>query len=100
MRRKTKILDKTQTIDPQNINPGPGTYENPEIQYGSTASRFSKISYSSGRSGRFMNPGNHYVDVDNKVPGPATYNEISNLSNAGKYIVSAHKGGTKAKFDS
>ena len=57
MRKKTKILDKSATIEPQNINPGPGTYENPEIQYGSTASRFTKISYSLGKSHRFMNPG-------------------------------------------
>ena len=40
------------------------------------------------------------LDVDNKVPGPASYHDISNLSNVGKYIVSSHRGGTKAKFDS
>ena len=57
MRKKTKILDKTATIDAQNINPGPGAYENPEIQYGSTASKFMKISYSSGKSHRFTNSG-------------------------------------------
>ena len=29
MRKKTKVLDATMTIDNQNINPGPGTYDNP-----------------------------------------------------------------------
>ena len=29
MRKKTKVLDLTMTIENQNINPGPGTYANP-----------------------------------------------------------------------
>ena len=33
------------------------------------------------------------------MPGPGKYNDISQLSSAGKYIVSAHQGGTMAKFD-
>jgi hypothetical protein len=37
--------------------------------------------------------------LDNKVPGPGIYNDVSNLSNVGKYIVSSHQGGTRAKFD-
>ena len=30
MRKKTKVIDKTMTIENQNDNPGSGTYENPE----------------------------------------------------------------------
>ena len=29
LRPKTKIIDKRQSIEPQNKNPGPGQYENP-----------------------------------------------------------------------
>ena len=61
MRKKTKVLDKSMTIDNQNINPGPGSYENPEIQLGSKATRFSRISYSSSKSNRFMNSGRFFL---------------------------------------
>jgi len=37
--------------------------------------------------------------LDNKIPGPGVYNDVSKLSKVGKYIVSSHLGGTKAKFD-
>jgi len=30
MRRKTRVIDKTMSIDSQNNNPGAGRYENPE----------------------------------------------------------------------
>ncbi len=30
MRSKTRTLDKTMSIEPQNNNPPPGNYENPE----------------------------------------------------------------------
>ena len=30
MRPKTRTLDKTMSIEPQNVNPGAGRYENPE----------------------------------------------------------------------
>lgn len=29
MRHKTTMMDKTKTIEPQNRNPGPGSYLNP-----------------------------------------------------------------------
>lgn len=32
-------------------------------------------------------------------PGPGSYNDVSNLSNVGKYILSTSRGGTNAKFD-
>jgi hypothetical protein len=57
------------------------------------------VSFSAPRSKRFGDSGKKYVNLDNKVPGPGIYNDVSNLSNVGKYIVSSHHGGTKAKFD-
>ena len=30
MRKKTKVIDKTMSIESQNENPGSGRYENPE----------------------------------------------------------------------
>jgi hypothetical protein len=39
------------------------------------------------------------LNIDNKIPGPGNYKELSNLSNVGKYVVSSHIGGTKAIFD-
>lgn len=37
--------------------------------------------------------------IEKQVPGPGKYKDISNLSAVGKYVVSSHRGGTKAKFD-
>jgi hypothetical protein len=37
--------------------------------------------------------------VDNFVPGPGNYQDVSSLSKVGKYILSSHSGGTKAIFD-
>lgn len=31
LRRKTKVIDKKMSIEPQNNNPGSGAYENPEM---------------------------------------------------------------------
>ena len=33
------------------------------------------------------------------MPGPGNYENPTNLSSQGKYIMSSHQGGTKAKFD-
>lgn len=33
-----------------------------------------------------------------RSPGPGVYNDVSSLSNVGKYIVSTSRGGTNAKF--
>lgn len=41
----------------------------------------------------------HDKNTDNKVPGPAAYTDVGNFSKVGRYIVSSHRGGTKAKFD-
>lgn len=37
---------------------------------------------------------------DNRVPGPGDYDNSTSLSNVGKYVMSSHRGGTYAKFDS
>ena len=42
---------------------------------------------------------NNYFIKDNNVPGPAQYENATNLSNVGKYVISNQKGGTYAKFD-
>ena len=55
MRKKTQVHDKSMTIEPQTSNPGPGSYENPEIDLNrsSFSSKFQRLSYSSGKSNRF-----------------------------------------------
>lgn len=40
-----------------------------------------------------------YFIIENCVPGPGNYKEVSSLSKIGKYILSNHTGGTKAIFD-
>ena len=54
MRPKTKIINKTLTLEPQNSNPGPGDYNNPELNYASRSSKFSHISYGTSKSQRFI----------------------------------------------
>lgn len=56
LREKTKMIDKSMTIDPQNVNPGPGSYINPEMEHKESfkvASKFQNISYGQSRSKRF-----------------------------------------------
>ena len=55
MRQKTKVHDKSMTIDAQTTTPGPGNYENPEIDMNrsSFSSKFQRLSFSPGKSGRF-----------------------------------------------
>lgn len=59
LRQKTTIFDKTKTIEPQNKNPGPGSYNNPELESSSSkrASKFQNISYGQSKSVRFMPAG-------------------------------------------
>ena len=63
MRKKTKLLDKSMTIENQNNNPGPGNYDNPELHLGSTASRYAKISYGTSRSKRFDSSGSYNFNI-------------------------------------
>ncbi len=56
LRPKTTIIDKTKTIEPQNMNPGPGSYLNPELNpEGSSkhTSKFQNITYGQSKSVRF-----------------------------------------------
>jgi len=56
LRQKTKLLDKSMTIEPQNKNPGPGAYINPELDSKPSfkhISKFQNISYGQSRSKRF-----------------------------------------------
>ena len=90
---RTKPIDLTRTIEPQNNNPSPAHYQNnPELHKTLYASQFKRIGYSYSKSKRFLNG-------DNKVPGPGDYDNPTNLSNVGKYLISSHRGGTNAKFD-
>lgn len=58
MREKTRVHDKTRTIQPQNSNPGPADYENnPEMSKTLYSSHFSRIGYSNSKSKRFLNSG-------------------------------------------
>ena len=64
MRKKTKPMDKTMSLDPEELNPGPGAYENPEIDLkkSSYSSRFNRLSYSSSRSKRFGDYGKFFCN--------------------------------------
>lgn len=99
---KTNMPDKSKTIEPQNNNPGPGNYENPEIDVKSRYSSKYSINggYTTTRAKRFRSEGNILsLWKDNYVPGPGRYEDVSKLSKVGKYVLSNHIGGTKAAFD-
>ncbi len=56
LRQKTKIMDKSMTIEPLNTNPGPGSYLNPELESKPSfkiISKFQNLSYGQARSRRF-----------------------------------------------
>jgi hypothetical protein len=60
LRQKTRVLDKSMTIEPQNRNPGPGTYLNPELDPQPSfknISKFHNLSYGQSRSKRFDSSG-------------------------------------------
>ena len=41
-----------------------------------------------------------YTYKETISPGPGKYQDLNSMSKTGKYIISKHEGGTKAKFDS
>lgn len=95
LREKTAVIDKSMTIDPQNKNPGPGSYLNPEMESKPSfkaISKFTNLSYGQSRSRRFDSS-------ETITPGPGKYKDLSNIPKTGIYILSQNKGGTKAKFD-
>ena len=58
MGSRTKLLNKSMTIDPQNNNPGPGDYAN---SWGlQNNSQSANIRFSADKSQRFPNYGDHY----------------------------------------
>lgn len=60
MRPKTKMINKTMTIEAQNSNPGPGNYDNPEISSQSHfSSKFATISYGTSKTQRFQTESTH-----------------------------------------
>lgn len=63
MGSRTKILDKSMTIDALNDNPGPSDYRNPEINNKSTKilGGSLKINFSASKSKRFPSAGSGYI---------------------------------------
>lgn len=73
MRERTRVHDKTRTIEPQNANPGPERYENnPEMSKTLYSSHFSRIGYSNSKSRRFLNPGTSFPTQTTACPGQPT----------------------------
>lgn len=76
MRSRTKVHNKSLTIEPLNDNPGPGQYESLQ-----SIRKFSKIdnsmhgnlNFSLDKSRRFPNFSTFHKYIDNRIPGPATY---------------------------
>ena len=55
MRNKTKVLDRSMTLDPERENPGPGSYYKPKTD--TRVSKYADIAYGISRDRRFSNPG-------------------------------------------
>ena len=83
------------TLDPEKMNPGPGTYQEPSD---SKVSKFTHIAYGTSRSDRFLSHGNFLAYSANGVPGAGHYKNEEPISDKGKYTNSKHFGGTQAKF--
>lgn len=96
LRSRTKIQERSMTLDPETNNPGPGTYKGADAP---KVSKFNKISYSTSRSKRFSSDGTNNFYVDNKVPGVGKYEQMVNISGSGKYANAKYRGGTQAKFN-
>ena len=50
MRTKTKVLDRSMTLDPEKLNPGPGSYNKSSS---SRVTKFVELSYGTSRNKRF-----------------------------------------------
>lgn len=100
MSLKTRPTDLTKTIEAQNHNPSPAEYENnPEMSKTLFGSHFKSTSFSQSKSKRFFKAGTPMLRLDNKIPGPGDYENPTNLSSIGKYLLSSSRGGTNAKFN-
>lgn len=103
LRQKTTIVDKKMTLEPQNKNPGPGSYINPEMEAKPSfkyISKYQNVSYGQSKSKRFYSSCTLWPNLETVTPGPGQYQEIRSLPKTGNYVLSQNKGGTKAKFDS
>lgn len=77
LRERTKMTDRTMTIEPQNNNPSPAAYENnPEKSSSLFSSSFKRLSYSGSRSKRFLDPGIHNLKQITKYQDQPTITTI------------------------
>ena len=105
MRPKTRNMDKTMSILPQNNNPGAGSYENPEAlspngRYSLTKHKGTGSStFNPKRSVRFFQFRNLSFYLENINPGPGNYESVNLMSEKGHYPVSSTWGFGKRAFD-
>jgi hypothetical protein len=105
MRPKTRTIDKTMSIEPQNINPGAGRYENPEAfsptgRYSVSKNRNSGATlFNPKRSIRFFDFSKLSIYLENVNPGPGNYESVNLLSDRGRYPVTSTQGYGKRVFD-
>ena len=92
MRTKTlDVIDKQLTFK---ASPGPGTYEDFNLE--PKSGRFTVSKYSDAKLSK-INPNSPRFEAIKETVGPNHYAEKDNLSSNGKYILSNHKGaGTRA----
>lgn len=86
------------TLEPQNSNPGPGDYENPETLSPKGKYSVSKHQgvgsplYSPKSQKRFADFSNPKFYSGNEVPGPGNYKVPEALNSNSKYVNSKHTG--------
>lgn len=98
MRSKTKIIDKTMSIESQNNFPGAGRYQNPQAL--SPRGKYS-VSKHKGTGATLFNPRRsiRFFQFSNLNPGPGQYEQITKMSDRGHYILSRTSGYGKRYFD-
>lgn len=78
-----------------NLNPGPGSYDDLNLEPKSGKFKVSKFTDSKlgivNKAPRFEN--------EKETPGPLSYSELDNLTGNGKYVLSKRKGSGTRKFD-
>jgi hypothetical protein len=92
------------SIDPQNENPGPGAYENPEATSPRGTYYVTKFHNSQAKildhAKRFPDLRKMSGDSERKSPGPGSYiNYENDLSREGKYVLSKNRGQGTRPFD-
>jgi hypothetical protein len=105
MRSRLPVIDRTMSIESQNINPGAGRYEDPEAL--SPRGRYSvskhkgtgSVLFNPKRSSRFFEFSKYLSYKENVNPGPGKYEEINNLSDRGQYTLTKSYGFGKRIFD-